>query len=476
MDGMDAPNLLSVHEAMHQMQAGSLSPLELKQACMHQIDRLNPRLNAFITVCDPAGESGDVTGSRLNPALSDPAARRSNAQHAGAVQDVPIAVKDLFETAKVRTTAGALFFQDYVPNEDAAVVRRIKDEGAVLIGKTNMHEIALGITTLNPHYGTCHNPWDEARISGGSSGGSAVAVAAGMALAALGTDTGGSIRIPAALCGVVGFKPTYGRVSLRGVIPLSWNLDHAGPLTRTVRDAALLLQVISGYDPDDPYSANVTAQDYRKDIEGGIAGWRVAIGAGIYVEAAEPEVVEAVHGSAEVLGHLGAVVKQVDVAYLREAAAANGVMTQADGAAFHRQRLAEHPDWFGEDVRRRLEAGRSTTSTEYSLARHAQTELKHRFLKFFGDYDILVLPTTPVTAPLILGNDAVEQARPLTRFTAPFNLAGLPAISIPCGMSRLGLPIGLQIVGPAWNESRVLQAARAYERETDWGSRHPPLV
>ncbi|HEY9152469.1 MAG TPA: amidase [Anaerolineales bacterium] len=461
-------NFLSIHEALQQMQDGTLPPQDLTEACFRQIQRINPKLNAFVTVCD-------VTASEKEIASPHPSTS-SGSRHAMTLENIPFAIKDLFETKGVRTTAGSLFFKDYIPSEDAAVIQKLKSAGAVIMGKTNTHEIALGVTTVNPHFGTTHNPWDATRIPGGSSGGSAVAVATGMALAALGTDTGGSIRIPSSLCGVVGLKPTYGRVSLRGVFPLSWNLDHVGPITRTVKDAALVLQLIAGYDPQDPASINMLLGDYLNHLEDKIKGKKFALAVGAYVEESDAEVIAAVNEATKVFASFGAKVEKVEMDFLREAALANSLMTQADGAAYHRERLAQNPEQFGADIRQRLEIGRAFTSTEYSLARRTQTEMKHRFIQFFEKYDFLLLPATPITAPLIEGNDALEQARRLTRFTAPFNLTGLPAISIPCGFSRDGLPIGLQIVAKAWNEAGVLRAAHAYERETDWGTRRPPIV
>ena len=448
-------NSLTVASALELLQGGKLTPPALAEACLAQIERLNPRLNAFITITRTLALSAQPS--------------------AGSLAGIPIAVKDLFETAGIRTTAGSKFFEDYVPREDAFVLRKLKAAGAVVIGKTNTHEIALGVTTNNPHFGTCRNPWDPEHIPGGSSGGSAVAVATGMALAALGTDTGGSIRIPAALCGVVGLKPTRGRVSLRGVIPLSWNLDHAGPITKTVGDAALMLQVMAGYDPENPGCVDAPVQDYLARLEEGIGGWRIALAAGEYIEDCDAQVLTAVQGAAGLFESAGAIVESVDMDWLRAAAQANGVMTPADAAAFHRERLAAHPDWFGADVRQRLETGRAFTSTEYALARRTQSETRRRFDALFARYDILLLPATPIPAPLIEGNDAVEQARRLTRFTAPFNLAGLPALSIPCGFSDGGLPIGSQLAARAWNEAGLLRAARAYERQVDWGARRPLL-
>ncbi len=453
MDAMTEPNFLSIAEARAKLQSGELTTHALLEACVQQIDRLNPELCAFITLIKPEA-----------PASS------------GRLAGIPIAVKDLFETRGVRTTAGARFFGDYIPENDAIAVQNLKAEGAVIMGKTNTHEIALGVTTNNPHYGTTRNPWDTRRIPGGSSGGSAVAVATGMALGALGTDTGGSIRIPASLCGIVGLKPTYGRISVRGVFPLSWNLDHVGPLTRTAGDAALILQVLAGYDPDDPFSVDHSTDDYLAKLEGGVRGMRLALATGEYVEQSDPQVLQAVREAARVLTDLGAVIEQVDVSYLRQAAVANGIMTPADGAAYHSERLAEHADWFGVDVRQRLETGRAFTSTQYILARKTQTEMKHRLARFFSEYDALLLPSTAITAPEIEGHDAVEQANRLTRFTSPFNLTGLPAISLPCGFNSEDLPIGLQIVSGAWREATVLRIARAYEAQTDWGRRKPPAT
>jgi aspartyl-tRNA(Asn)/glutamyl-tRNA(Gln) amidotransferase subunit A len=453
----------TLHEAIERIEAGTLSGAELWEACVGRIDKLNPLLNAFITQLAP------VHGAELGN-------KRALQLGGKWLAGVPIAVKDLFEMAGTRTTAGSLFFQDYVADEDAVAVKKVKSAGGQIIGKTNTHEIALGVTTVNPHFGTCRNPWDTERVPGGSSGGSAVAVATGMAMAALGTDTGGSIRIPASLCGVVGLKPTRGRVSLRGVLPLSWNLDHVGPLTRSVRDAALMLEVIGGYDPDDPHSFNASVEDYRRDLEEGVRGWRIALAAGEYLEDSDPEVLEAVRAASRLFEKIGACVEEVDLSRLREAALANGLMTQADAATYHRERLAEHPEMFGEDVRRRLVSGRDTNAAEYILARQTQAEVRRDLSRLLERFQIILLPSTALTAPPISGGDAAAQARSLTRFTAPFNLTGLPAVSIPCGFSQEGLPIGLQLVAGAWKEARLLQAARAFERENGWNLRQPPTT
>jgi aspartyl-tRNA(Asn)/glutamyl-tRNA(Gln) amidotransferase subunit A len=366
----------------------------------------------------------------------------------------------------VRTTAGSKFYADRVPEHDAFVVERLRRAGAVIVGKTNMHEWALGVTNDNPHYGACRNPWAPDHITGGSSGGSAAALAAGMCDGALGSDTGGSIRIPAALCGVVGLKPTYGRVSLRGVVPLSWSLDHAGPMARRVRDAAALLGVIAGYDAADPGSLPVPVDDYLSELDAGIAGWRIGVVADDWLGDIHAGVSEAVRAAVAVLVSLGTRIERLDVPELPEAARLNGLVTTADAATFHRERMENAPDDFGADVLARLRRGAGYGVTDYAHARRMQTQLRRRFESWFvehgGALDAVVLPTTPIPAPKIQGLDAVATATVLTRFTAPFNFTGLPALSVPCGTTD-GLPVGLQLVCAPWAERRLLRAGHAYE-------------
>jgi aspartyl-tRNA(Asn)/glutamyl-tRNA(Gln) amidotransferase subunit A len=459
--GLD-PLTLTISTALEHLSEKSISAVELYEACQGRIEQLNPKLNAFITLLG-------------NKARSAAASLSEKGMEGLPLFGIPIAVKDLYETKGTLTTAGTPFFKDFMPEEDCAVVKKLKNAGALVIGKTNTHEIALGVTGINPHYGVCHNPWDADRISGGSSSGSAVAVATGMSLGALGTDTGGSIRIPASLCGIVGLKPTYGRVSLRGIFPLSWNLDHAGPLTRSVRDAALILQIIAGYDALDPASANIPVENYPSLLPESLRGWKIAFAAGDYIEETDSEVTSAVQESVIVFESLGAEVRKVDMGFLRDLALANGRMVQADAAAYHRERLSEHPDWFGADVRERLETGRSLSSTDYSIARRAQIKGRRAMDELFQKFDLLLLPTTPITAPLIEGTDAIEQARRLTRFTAPFNLTGLPALSLPCGFDSKGLPIGLQLVSGAWGETNLFQAGYAFEAATSWHRKTPVI-
>ena len=454
---------LGLHEAAGLVREGKISPVELVQAHLDRIAQLDGRINSFITL---TAETALQCAAEAEAEVRRGQSRQG--KPLGALHGVPVALKDLYETKGIRTTAGSKFFMDTIPQADAFAVKKLYAAGAVLLGKLNMHEIALGLTNANPHFGACRNPWGLERVPGGSSGGSAAALAAGFCMGSLGSDTGGSIRVPAGLCGVVGLKPTFGRVSLRGVLPLSWNLDHAGPMARSVYDVALLLNVIAGFDPEDPASADVPVEDYTRHIREGVRGWRICLADDDYFNQAGALIQQAVHQAAGVFEELGAVVETAPLPGAAEAFQANTLIVVSDAAAFHRQRLEEKPEDFGRDVRSRLMSGRAFTSTEYSLARRTQAITRRQFEHFFEKFDLLITPTTAIPAPLIEGPDAIEQARLLTRFTGPFNLTGLPAISLPCGLSPNRLPIGLQLVAPAWKEKRLLQAAYAYEQATGW--------
>ena len=446
---------------------GEVSPVELTSACLERIAGIDAQVNAFITVTADAAIEEARVAERA----------RIRGEPGGPLAGVPIALKDLFDTSGVRTTAGSRFFAERVPDRDAAVVQKLRTAGAVLLGKLNMHEWALGVTNDNPHYGACRNPWALDRITGGSSGGSAAALAAGMCFGSLGSDTGGSIRIPASLCGVVGLKPTYGRVSLRGVVPLSWSLDHAGPMARRVSDVALLLEVIAGHDPADPGSAHVATDEYRTRLEDGISGWRIGVVADESLREIEPDVRARVRQAVDVLALAGARLETFAAPDLLDAARLNGLMTTADAETFHRERMERQPDDFGQDVLARLRRGAAYGATDYAHARRQQTILRRTFSSWFvehgGMFDAVVLPTTPCTAPRIAGLDAVATAPVLTRLTAPFNFTGLPAMSVPCGLTPEGLPVGLQIVGAPWAERRVLRVGRAYELASAEGNTRP---
>jgi len=442
----------SIHAARHALQFGEMAPGDLIASTLDRIRALNPTLNAYLEIFDPPERAANLDGP---------------------LGGIPIAIKDLIDVAGRRTTAGSPFLLDNVAVEDATVVQKLRASGAVLTGKTHLHEWAHGTTNDNPHFGPCRNPWDVERVSGGSSGGSAVAVAAGLCLGALGTDTGGSIRIPSSLCGVVGLKPTRGRVSLRGVTPLSWALDHVGPMARTVRDAAILLQSIAGHDPEDPTSIDRPVPDYAGSLDGeaGLRGVRIGVPEAFFFEEAEPEVIEAVRAAIDVLRGLGGTIVEVDLREAAEMAKATGVILLADAAAFHQQRFESQPERFGADVLDRLKAGRAFTATDYASAQHAQRQWKNRLSKVFASLDVLATPTTPIAAPRIGEPDAGAR---LPRFTRPFNLAGTPAICVPCGLvSERRLPIGMQLVAQWWDEVTLLRVAHAYEQATEWHTLEP---
>jgi aspartyl-tRNA(Asn)/glutamyl-tRNA(Gln) amidotransferase subunit A len=461
---------LSLAEAARLVASREVSPVELTRACLDRIERLDRQINAFIT----------RTADQALHEASEAEAAIARGDRIGPLHGIPLALKDLYDTRGVRTTAGSSFFAAHVPDRDAAVVERLRRAGAVILGKLNLHEIALGVTNDNPHFGPCRNPWDTARVTGGSSGGSAAALAAEMCFGALGSDTGGSIRIPASLCGIVGLKPTYGRVSLRGAVPLSWNLDHAGPMTRRVMDAATMLDVIAGFDPEDPGSANVPNGNWTAGVAGGVARWHVGVASGEALANVDADVAAAFQAAVSVFASLGAVVQEVELPELSEAARLNGMMTTSDAATFHHERLAKSPDGFGADVLARLRRGESTSRQDYAQARRTQQILRRRFESWFhdggGSLDVLLTPATPIPAPIRDGMDAVALAPVLTRFTAPFNFTGMPALSLPCGFTRGGLPIGLQIVAAPWREVDVLRAGHAFEQATEWHKNVVPIA
>jgi aspartyl-tRNA(Asn)/glutamyl-tRNA(Gln) amidotransferase subunit A len=457
---------MTVGQAAGLIAARELSPVDLTRACLARIEQVEPDLTSFITVtAEPALAQAHAAEAAIG-----------RGAYRGPLHGIPIALKDLFETNGVRTTAGSSFLATNVPDADAAVVHLLNVAGAVSLGKLNMHEWAFGTASNNPHYGACKNPWNLDHSPGGSSGGSGAALAARLCLAALGSDTGGSIRIPAALCGVVGLKPTAGRISTRGVLPLSWSLDHVGPMARCVRDVALLTQALAGYDPADPGSVDRPADDYLGNLADGVRGWRVALASGPFFAVADGEVRAATRAAAGVFAELGARVTETALPVLDEAGAMNGLLLGAEATAYHHERLRENPAGFGADVREKLQRGLAHTATEYALARRAGSLLRRQFDLFFDDYDVLLLPATPTAAPRRDEPAAEAAARPsLTRFTAPFNLTGLPALSVPCGFTTSGLPIGLQIVARPWAEATALRAGHAYEQATDWHRRQPDL-
>ncbi len=454
--------LLPLHAASALVRSRKVSSTDLTRACLERIHRHDPDLGAFITLTEDAALAD---AKRADDELARGAPR-------GPLHGIPIALKDLYDTAGIRTTAGSRIFAERVPDRDATVVERLRAAGAVLLGKLNLHEWALGVTNQNPHFGATKNPWDTSRIPGGSSGGSAAALAAGFCYLAPGSDTGGSIRIPASLCGVPGIKPTYGRVSLRGVVPLSWTLDHAGPLARTVTDLGIALSVMAGHDPLDPSSADVPVDDYAAGIDGEVGGVRIVVPTSRFFDDVDPEVDRAVREAARVLASLGALVEERPMPRI-ELLAAQRALLLTDAAAYHREHLRERSAEIGADVLARLRIGEGIGGMEYAQARRDRDELRHAWNAFFREHDVVLSPATLIPAPPREGEDAVAAAQRLTANTLPFNLTGLPAISIPCGFSASGLPIGLQLAAGPWRERLLLRVARAYESATSWHERMP---
>ena len=397
----------------------------------------------------------------------------SRGEWRGPLHGIPVALKDLIDTAGTRTTAASGLYQNRVPAEDAEVVCRLRRAGAVILGKNNLHEFAYGGSSLVSFFGDVHNPWNTEHVAGGSSGGSAAAVAAGLCYAAIGTDTAGSIREPAALCGCVGIKPTYGRVSARGVIPLSWSLDHVGPLAATVGDAAAVLQVIAGYDPLDVGGVDVPVSDYVSGSGEATKALRVGVPREYFFDELDHEIRAAVEQALVVICTLVAEVHDV-----RIEVTADRTVQAAESFAYHADPVARTPELYQAETLRRIRSGENISAGEYIQRRRGLDEERRRARDFFADVDLLVTPATPIPAPAIgdLKKDpgALRPAElRLLRNTRPFNVWGLPAVSVPCGFTKRGLPIGLQIAGPHWREDLVLRLARAYESATAWHERRP---
>ncbi|MGI5835700.1 MAG: amidase [Chloroflexota bacterium] len=463
---------LTLDEQARLIRTGEVSPMEVLESALRQIERVDRKVNGFIT----------VTADEARTVAREAESEITRGGYRGPLHGIPVALKDLFYTKGIRTTAGSRFLKDFVPNEDAEVVARLKKAGALLVGKTQMHEFAYGPTSTNPHYGDARNPWDLDRLTGGSSGGSAAAVATSMAAAALGSDTGGSIRIPASLCGVTGIKPTYGRVSKHGTVALSWCLDHVGPLCKTAMDAALVLGAIAGWDPKDPTSSREPVPDYAAQLSQGISGLKLGVLREYATDPMDPEVVSAFQSATETLRQLGANVDEVSVPEVQYAVAASTAILSAEAAAYHEERLRTQPEWFGPDVRARLEGGLFVAATDYVQAQRVRRLLIDRFRKLLQRYDALLCPTEPAAAPRIdqetVQFDGVEEPRvaTLTRHTRLFNMTGFPTASVPCGFTSNGMPVGLQIAGAPFAEGMVLRIGHAYQQATEWHLRVPPVA
>jgi len=459
---------LSIEQVAKLLRKKELSPLDLVDTLLARIERWNPALNAFITV------------------LAEPARRQARAatreiqrgRWRGPLHGIPISLKDNIWTRGIRTTAGSKILADFVPRADAEVASRLADAGAILLGKTNLHEFAYGVTNENPHFGSTRNPWAQDRISGGSSGGSAAAVASGLCFASVGTDTGGSIRIPSALCGIVGLKPTFGLVGLAGIIPLAESLDHGGPLARSVADACILLQAIAG-----KYPQGTTPPNYRRLQKDRPRKIRLGWPKQYFFERVDNEVRRAIEKAAECFESLGARIEEVSFPKLGDSVAPSTNIALAEATHYHESQgfYPARVKEYGEDVQERLEWGTKIRAVDYIHAFALRREVQREFDAAFERVDAIIAPTSPIAAPLI-GKDEVTIAgetepvrSALLRLNRPANFTGHPSVSIPCGFTAEGLPIGLQLIGPRWGEARLLAIALAYEEATDWHNRHPVL-
>src|SRR3989441_3899627 len=452
---------ISISEAAELLRQKKISPVDLATACLDRIERLNPLLNAFITVTDES--------AMAQARVAEEEIQRGDWR--GPLHGIPIGLKDLIDTAGVRTTCGSALFADRVPTEDAFVVQRLKRAGAVLLGKQNLQEFAYGGTSASSHFGAVHNPWNPKHIAGGSSGGSAAAVAAGMCFGAIGSDTGGSIREPAAFCGIVGLKPTYGRVSTRGVFPLAWSLDHVGPLCRNVRDAALMLEAIAGYDALDVTCVDWPTEPYANALSVK-TDFRIGLVRQLFFADLDHEIELAMNEAIEVIRRMSLKVIEVDLPSVPTAVQAPEVY------AVHKDYYANSPELYRPWMRARLAQAATADTSAYVTDRFALERVRRTVNDVFAEVDLLITPTTPVP-PITI--EAASNMSPTPagevwlRNPRPFNAYGLPTISIPCGFTSAGLPIGLQIAGPRFGEGRGLAFAHAFEQATDWHKRAPTL-
>jgi aspartyl-tRNA(Asn)/glutamyl-tRNA(Gln) amidotransferase subunit A len=461
---------LGADELARGYRSRAFSPVEATAAMLRRIEQANPALNAFLTLM---ADSALHQARQAEQDIFDGHSR-------GALHGVPVAIKDLYFTEGVPTTGGSPFFRHFRPSFDATVVARLKAAGAVIVGKTNLHELGYGVTNENPHFGVCRNPWDLTHIPGGSSGGSAVAVAAGLSAVSYGTDTGGSIRIPASYCGVTAFKPTFGRVSRHGVIPLSVTLDHVGSFGRSVRDVAVATEAVGGPDRLDTSCLRSACPQWSDSLSVSIRGWRVGLVTGSFVHNVCPEVEAGIAEAARQLTGAGAEVEPMELPRAFEVGEVAHLVQMADGAAVHHRRLQEQPEQFSEDVRLLIEQGHLVSAVDYINAQRLRRIFQQELHSLFDRFRALLLPATPIAAPLI-GQDGVPWSDGLesvggasTRLVRPFTFAGVPVLTVPCGFTRAGLPFGMQLVARAGDELSALQLGTAYQDATSWHLRRPP--
>jgi aspartyl-tRNA(Asn)/glutamyl-tRNA(Gln) amidotransferase subunit A len=459
------PTTLSIREAGNLVRRKVISPVELTRACLERIERLNPALNAFIT----------VTAEQAMAQARDAEGEVRRGRWRGPLHGIPVGLKDNIDTAGVRTTFASAVFQDRVPSADAEVVRRLKAAGAVLLGKQNLHEVAFGTTAAVSYFGPVHNPWQQDRIAGGSSGGSAAAVAAGLCFGAVGTDAGGSIRVPSGYCGIVGLKPTYGLVGMRGGGDAGfWSMNHPGPMCRSVADAALLLSAIAGYDPRDSTSVEAPIPDYAAALQAKVSALRLGAPRAVFYDNLDPGIEVAMSTALGVLRRLTAGLREVSLQPISDMIVLNIVF--AENYTFHAPYFAKTPQLYHAAISRNLRQGSEVTTAAYIQSRRELDGARRAIGAVFSNVDLLVTPTTAVPPPTIEEAVRLGIEGELNRNTAPFNVYGLPTISIPCGFTSSGLPIGMQISGPRFGEAKVLALAHAYEQATDWHTRRPHVA
>jgi aspartyl-tRNA(Asn)/glutamyl-tRNA(Gln) amidotransferase subunit A len=461
---------VTIQELAPQLQAGKISPVELTKQALDRIRQRQPAINAFITVVEEAALAQARQAER----------EIRTGHYRGPLHGIPYAAKDLFYTKGVATTAGSKILKDFVPDQDATVIERLREAGAVLLGKAGLHEFAYGITSANPHFGPVRNPWDTARIPGGSSGGSTAAQATDQCVFSLGSDTGGSVRIPAAYCGVVGLKPTFGRISRYGVFPLGHTLDHVGHFANSVADAATILAALAGPDPKDDSSAAEPPPRVELPAEPKLQRYRIGLPSNYYFQYVEPDVAQAVRAAVEKLRSLGAEILDVEIPEIDDFTVLSRLILLPEATAVHHQRLKTRRADIGPDVLALLDQGQFVLATDYLDAQRRRRQLVQNLARLFDQVDVIVTPATPNTAPKIgettveIGGRQEDARLAATRFVRALNLAGVPALSVPCGLDSKGLPIGLQIFGRAFDETSVLLVGHCYELVSGWNQRRPP--
>lgn len=461
-----------ITEQASMLRSGELSPVELTQAYLDRIAALDGELNAFITVM------GEQALAQARQAESQMHA----GEHKGALHGIPVAIKDIIFTKGVLTSGGSKVLADFVPDEDSTIVRRLDDAGAVLLGKLNLSEFAIGGTIDHP-FGTPRNPWNTNHTAGGSSSGSGIAAAGGLCSGALGSDTGGSVRGPAGFCGIVGLRPTYGRVTRHGVLPMCWSMDTVGPMTRTVADCALMLNAIAGKDALDTTSSGVPVRDYTAALQNGVRGLRIGLPAEMFdYEGLDADVRESVMRAVSVLEEQGALAEEMSLPMCGNSGAVFIGVADVDCSAYHAEWLRSRPDDYDWSTRTRLETATLAPAWAYLRAQRARELIRRELTASLEKYDVIILPTGPVAAPTIevsTGSPGGYYQGKLDigrrRYTSPAALAGLPALSVPCGFSDAGLPIGMQIIGRAFDEQTLFRVGQAYESATTWHARHPSL-